>query len=176
MRPDQRARLTSSRTATDAEGERAFHRISHKFSLSTEITDAVYANNTNVIARAEAISAVYDTLRSIAEGKFLSGLDNLEDHIEPARTEPEIFELKWKKHLGRVKGEFRLYYAEPELDPKHPEFVGLMFHKKDLTGSSDDVVVKQDAVISEAANRYDDDECRKASWGHVRHSCPNCLT
>lgn len=177
MNKSHEERLRASRTAGALGGSRDFHKLSHKYSISAEITNTIYGAAKSHIAAADSISTVNDTLRSISEGHFLSGLEKLDDKIEPCRTQPEIFELKWKKRLATIRGEFRLYYGEPRVDPDllHPGFVAVLFHAKDTSGSPQDIEKKQDDVMQEAANRFEDTACVAAHWGHKRFNCPNCV-
>jgi hypothetical protein len=161
-----------SRCVQPAITPRSFHRYQDArmaISVAAEITDAIWSTTSgSMILKASRVAEVTSTLKAAARGELDTGAGDT-DKLEPVRTQPTLWELKWH-YKGDL--EYRLYHAEPE--GGGPDFVGLRFHVKDV---SDPALVepRQNAEMQMAADRYGDGARQR--WGH-RHSpggCAHCV-
>ena len=136
-----------------------------------EIVDAVYSVGKGAVRHAEQVGVILATLRIASEGGLPTG-DDLNDELEPARTQNGLWELKWKKRRGAT-AEFRMYHAEP--DGGAPDFVALRFHVKDDAGTAAEIDAAQDREMRTAADRYKSRAAAAARWGHEARDCPSCV-
>lgn len=167
-----RRRSAPSRSTSPATARRVFHKYAHAdVELHREIVDAVYANVKNTSKAVDQVAMIYATLRAAARGELPTG-DDLKDELEPCRTQPTLWELKWKRKQKAVV-EFRMYHAEP--DEGRPDFVGLHFHAKVTSGTDAQIERAQDGAMQIAADRYECEEAVQARWGHAPDGCPRCV-
>jgi hypothetical protein len=162
---DRRAR-DESLAATPAPF-RSFHYFSATddgLHVRTEVVDAIYAmRRLTDLERAMRIAEVNTTLRAAARGELRGS-----EQLDPVRTQPTLWELRWKWRHG-VEG--RMYHAEPA--GGRPDMVALLFHRKHADGDSAEIKNHQDAEMQLAADRYAEGEARR--WGHRTRGCADCL-
>jgi hypothetical protein len=145
---------------------RSFHKlVPGDLTLHREVIDTIAAAGAKGQPAAERVGEVWGLLRAGASGLLRDGSGEL----EPVRRHPEkgLWELKWS--FPRL-GEFRMYHVEPRTNP---DLVALHFHRKDTTGTQDEIDGRQDAEMDVAAQRYDDGV--NARWGHARKFCSACV-
>ncbi|MGY3567973.1 hypothetical protein [Sinomonas sp. RB5] len=112
------------------------------------------------------VGDVLGLLRSAAHGRLPEGNP---DVLEPVRTNPYLWELKWKRR--KKKREFRAYYAEPE---QSPDFVVLLFHEKDVSSQDQPTIdALQQGHIDKAGERHEEGLDRR--WGHRKKACHDCV-
>ncbi|MFE5293008.1 hypothetical protein ACFQ8T_12575 [Isoptericola sp. NPDC056618] len=164
---------TDGRSASDSlctqptEHAREFHFHSSPFestSVRNEIVDALYDAARTPMQAAGLVGDVFGRMRA-------AGLGHLADDPDefcPVRSQPELWEMKWK---FKRMGEYRLYHAEPG---RSPDLVALRFHRKDTDrfASSTEINQRQNVEMELAAARYEAGEDHR--WGHTR-GCGDCL-
>ena len=161
----RRRSVTDSLCAQPCATPRSFHWFSSSDGTEhvyQEVVDAAWDDGRTAHAAAGIIGDVLAKARRAASGKLRSASD-----LVPVRLHPVLWELRWT--LGRV-GEFRMYHAEPGVDP---ELVALRFHRKDTSGSTQgEVDSAQESEMDVAQARYQ----RRAveRWGHTG-DCTDCL-
>jgi len=156
-----------------ATSKRSFHKERHgSVDVNEEIVETVYATVSRSDRAVDQVAVVFATLRAAARGELPTGGD-LDDELEPSRTQDGLWELKWKRKR-KGPAEFRLYHAEPE--GGRPDFVALRFHAKSLSGSERDITRAQDAEMRVAMERYSDRAAVRARWGHEgEDGCRACV-
>lgn len=156
-----------------APSKRTFHEFSHgTVDVHRELVDTVNDAAKNVYRASEQIGLVLATLKSAARGDLPTG-DDLSDELVPCRTQPDLWELRWTRKRKRFSGEFRMYHAEP--DGGGPDFVGLLFHEKDTSGTPDEIEQAQNDRMQEAADRYECVDAVQTRWGHAPDGCSRCV-
>lgn len=147
--------------------QRSFHHFETadgSANVRREIVDTLWDRAKTMVQAAGLVGDVEGRMRAAARGQLA---DN-RDEFEPVKTQPELWELKWK--FRRV-GEFRLYHAEPAANP---DMVALRFHEKQTEGlTADEIEAEQDREMEVAADRFRTGESRR--WGH-RPGCQHCLS
>lgn len=79
-------------------------------------------------------------------------------NVKKIASQPDLWELRWETEDG---GRWRMYHAEPDKAPGY--LVSLRVHRKDLTGTRNEIRERQNEHIEVAADRYRDGEPH--SWG-----------
>ncbi|NTW41602.1 MAG: hypothetical protein HGA44_17275 [Cellulomonadaceae bacterium] len=152
--------------------KRDFHKFSYGgVDLHREVVETVNDTTKNVYRASEQIGLIFATLKAAARGDLPTG-DDLTDELLPCRTQPDLWELRWTKRR-KFSGEFRMYHAEP--GDGGPDFVGLLFHRKDVTGAQRDIDAAQDQRMQDAVDRYECDGAVQTRWGHAPGSCSRCV-
>lgn len=150
-------------------------RVVHRYvgvrgDLPAEMTASLTEVYGNVLAEAEAMGTILATLRLCATGELLTGDDDT-DVLEPSRTQPEVWELKWHKMGRKRKDEVRLYHAESQ------GVIGILALRLQVKPGKQAQVTadQQTAEMAEATFRLTGDADRAAAWGHVRDDCHLCI-
>jgi len=100
----------------------------------------------------------YAAIQSLLDAAALGELDGESEQFDPVWSNPDLWELKWTFPDGSM---WRQYHAEPDELPGH--LVAMLFHEKDLSGTSADIKDRQNACIDTAHARYIDGA--GWSWG-----------
>jgi hypothetical protein len=171
MTSEGQAEARVSLATQPTESRREFHKLRHgDADVHREISVTVDGVIRNVSKALDQKGQVFAVLRLAARGDLPTGND-IKDEIEPCRTQPMLWELKWKR--PRSKAEFRLYHAEPA--GGGPDFVALRFHVKSLAGSQSQIDAAQDQEMQVAADRYECAAAVEDRWGHQPDGCTGCI-
>lgn len=163
MGAGHRRTKNDSLAAAPTEPGRAVHLFcDERVKVRAEIADAVDAVARSAMDAAMIQSEIWARVRAAGRGQLRDSED-----LVPVRTQPELWELRWKPHGV----DLRMYHAEPGGDPA---MVGLLFHRKTVDGLNGlQIEAAQDAKMDEAATRLTSG--RHALWGHSRRGCQECI-
>ncbi len=129
--------------------------------MHAEIMDVIGRLGMGPVRTAALKGEVNARMKAAASGRLRGA-----DELEPVRTQPELWEIKWKE---KKNVQLRLYHAEPG---RSPDLVALHFHCKDVS-DQDRIKERQEAAMQVAADRHYEGAPRV--WGHRKRDCRHCL-